>query len=457
MVYCEFQAVILAAGRGSRMTDITSGTPKCLLPVGGKPILCHSIGLLEKAGFKDVIVVVLENELNQIHQALVHNNVTINFDLSAIPEDCEDWGTADSLRHLISQDKIKNDVLVMSCDLFTNANINKLLCVYRQHSASFAALFFLPVQGQPFEVPGVKSKYKAEKDIIGIDLETSRLMFLVSASDFEENVSINSNMLRRHPNLNLRTDLIDGHLYLMSHKLIEYLAMKKGYSTLKGEFLPHVVGKQHVRKFVGNDESSVLNDTSKKTLSEYMTETKIEENIIELSTYNDHEGDLKKAYHGDVIRCYAVIADENNFGIRINSLQSLCQANWLCTDSVVNVGIDITGVKINPSATVESNQVDSGSFIGSNCRVKEKTSIKTSVLGDSTVVNPKTRISRCIILKNTEILEGCVLDNCIVANDVEIGTGCELKSCLIGPHFRVPNGTKATRQVLVKSEDLMEI
>lgn len=52
-------------------------------------------------------------------------------------------------------------------------------------------------------------------------------MFLASASDFEENVFINSNILKRHPRLNLRTDLTDGHFYLMSYKLAEYLTAEK--------------------------------------------------------------------------------------------------------------------------------------------------------------------------------------------------------------------------------------
>lgn len=103
----------------------------------------------------------LEKDLNKIEKSLRHNNVTINFELCALPYDSEDWGTADSLRHLMSQDKIKKDILLVTCDLFTNANINKLLKVYRQHSASFAALFFLPNQTEVFEVPGVKSKFKA--------------------------------------------------------------------------------------------------------------------------------------------------------------------------------------------------------------------------------------------------------------------------------------------------------
>ena len=50
MGYHEFQAVILAAGRGSRMTDLTSGIPKCLLPVGSKPIICHTIDVIKRVG-----------------------------------------------------------------------------------------------------------------------------------------------------------------------------------------------------------------------------------------------------------------------------------------------------------------------------------------------------------------------------------------------------------------------
>lgn len=60
-----------------------------------------------------------------------------------------------------------------------------------------------------------------------------------------------------------------------------------------------------------------------------MKGSKLEESIIEFSTFNDHDGDLKMAYHGDVVKCYAVVADQNEFGIRINSLQALCLANQL--------------------------------------------------------------------------------------------------------------------------------
>lgn len=51
-VEMEFQAVVMAAGRGSRMTELTSCIPKPLLPVGNKPMIWYPANMLEKAGFQ---------------------------------------------------------------------------------------------------------------------------------------------------------------------------------------------------------------------------------------------------------------------------------------------------------------------------------------------------------------------------------------------------------------------
>jgi len=52
------QAIILAAGEGSRLRPLTQNRPKALLPVAGKPILGHVITSLRAAGIRDIIVVV---------------------------------------------------------------------------------------------------------------------------------------------------------------------------------------------------------------------------------------------------------------------------------------------------------------------------------------------------------------------------------------------------------------
>lgn len=51
------QAVILAAGKGTRLRPLTLEVPKPMLPVGGKPILEHTLAALPKEIDEAVIVV----------------------------------------------------------------------------------------------------------------------------------------------------------------------------------------------------------------------------------------------------------------------------------------------------------------------------------------------------------------------------------------------------------------
>lgn len=48
----EFQAVVLAGGKGSRFTDVTQNKAKCLLPVGNLPLLWYPLNMLQKNGFQ---------------------------------------------------------------------------------------------------------------------------------------------------------------------------------------------------------------------------------------------------------------------------------------------------------------------------------------------------------------------------------------------------------------------
>src|SRR3989344_1365415 len=51
------QAIILAAGEGTRMLPLTSTRPKPMLPIANKPILEHIINATKKAGAKEIVIV----------------------------------------------------------------------------------------------------------------------------------------------------------------------------------------------------------------------------------------------------------------------------------------------------------------------------------------------------------------------------------------------------------------
>jgi len=52
------KAVLLAAGRGTRMRDLTADLPKPMIKVRGKPILLHIVEGLQTAGIKNFLIIV---------------------------------------------------------------------------------------------------------------------------------------------------------------------------------------------------------------------------------------------------------------------------------------------------------------------------------------------------------------------------------------------------------------
>ncbi|XP_050442677.1 translation initiation factor eIF-2B subunit gamma [Adelges cooleyi] len=447
--WLEFQAVVMAAGKGSRIPEMTATKPKCLLPVGNKPMIYYPLKLLENAGFKETKIIVPDNYASDIQEEIDRLGFEMNLSFVPIPSD-EDWGTADSLRHIA--DYITTDIIVLSCDLITNADLHQVLDVYRKHNASLVSLYFSPTQDEKcdFVIPGPKSKNKIEKDIIGYDSKTSRLLLMASASDFEETMPLSSALLNKCSNLSLCSKLLDAHLYVMKRWLVYYLVKDKNMSTLKGELLPFVVKKQLSKHSVNKnlDEMHLVDDI-KPDIFSMSRESDIEYNIRSMSSFGD------SADSGEIIKCYACVLD-SYVGIRANILHDYCKINKIINKLNIDSGDEKD--KISPEAEILSNQLDRDTcFVGPNTKIMEKTSIKNSSIGSRCTINPKTRITDCILMNGVIIEERCVLQNCIVCHDATISAGCELKDCLISGNFKVPSGGKHYNEVLTAMDRLMEI
>ena len=50
------KAVIMAGGEGTRLRPLTLDRPKPMIPLFGKPVMEHIIGLLKRHGFTDICV-----------------------------------------------------------------------------------------------------------------------------------------------------------------------------------------------------------------------------------------------------------------------------------------------------------------------------------------------------------------------------------------------------------------
>ncbi|KAG5325456.1 EI2BG factor, partial [Pseudoatta argentina] len=453
----EFQAIVLAGGKGSRMTELTAGQPKCLLPIANVPMIWYPLQILERSGFKEAIVIIAEATKSDVSASLDKLGLKIKIEFVGIPG-AEDLGTADSIR--LIHEKIYTNILVISCDLITNVDLLEILNLYRKHNASVTALM-LPIPKMPddFITPGLKNKQKPETDLIGIDNNTGRLVFLASASDFEETINISQRLLRKHASFTIHSKLMDAHLYIINKWVIDFLIYNKNFTTLKGELLPYIVGKQLSRpKQSIDDKTSMVQMDLKDDIFHFALEKPFDELIRKMSAFNDHSTDLEDAYNGDIIRCYAHVSNEK-FGLRANTIQMYHLANakileWWNDDKNTNQ-LPLLPC-ISNTATVRSTQMQE-CRIGDNSLIEEKTSLKNNHIGPNSIVESKTRISQSVIMGHVTIKQRCVIYNCILCNGCTIEEGTELKNCVVGAQQIVKSGSQHSHEVLTDADRLIEI
>jgi bifunctional UDP-N-acetylglucosamine pyrophosphorylase/glucosamine-1-phosphate N-acetyltransferase len=114
-------AVLLAAGLGTRLRPHTLTTPKPLLPVQGRPILDWTLGALPAS--VDRVVVVVHYLAEQIEQYLRHQ---AHFKEWAVVPQGDPRGTGDALRKCREQIRSDKFLVINGDDLFGAHDFAKL-------------------------------------------------------------------------------------------------------------------------------------------------------------------------------------------------------------------------------------------------------------------------------------------------------------------------------------------
>ncbi|PSH00248.1 MAG: hypothetical protein BRC28_00410 [Nanohaloarchaea archaeon SW_4_43_9] len=110
------KAVILAAGKGTRMKPLTEDTPKPLLPVAGKPIIQHSIDLIDS--HVNEIIVVAGYRIEQFQEYFSATDIKV-------VEQEEALGTADAA--LQAREFIEESAVIMNGDDIYGESIQKVI------------------------------------------------------------------------------------------------------------------------------------------------------------------------------------------------------------------------------------------------------------------------------------------------------------------------------------------
>lgn len=122
------KAFLLAAGLGTRLRPLTDDTPKCLVPIGGRPLLHYWLSLLERHGVNEVLINV-HHLSGKVQQYLDTQPVNLRIQTFHEAKLLGSAGTVWANRNWVEHEE---EFLIAYADNLTNADIGALTRFHRE-------------------------------------------------------------------------------------------------------------------------------------------------------------------------------------------------------------------------------------------------------------------------------------------------------------------------------------
>eukprot|EP00029_Vermamoeba_vermiformis_P001106 TRINITY_DN11275_c0_g1_i1.p1 TRINITY_DN11275_c0_g1~~TRINITY_DN11275_c0_g1_i1.p1 ORF type:complete len:445 (+),score=96.72 TRINITY_DN11275_c0_g1_i1:25-1359(+) len=428
----DFQVVILPGGKGRRMHPLTEDVSKGLLPVANRALVSYPLELLERAGFRDVIIVSRESRLDKVkHYISDVYKGKLNLDLSVVPDymsGCE------ILLHI--KDKIKSDFVTLPEDLIAEETFVHLMTdIHRAKDAVVTVLLK--------EKPVTKEKESGApventRDCVGIDHTKQRLVYFNSyAVNDEDSIKVSKALLRKFPNMTLFNNFVDPHFYIFSNWALDVLEKQKdNMSSIRSDLIPYLIRCQY-RSALTKD----LNIPERQSEAKTMT--------------------LAESDPNDRIRCLVYILPAEGPGsqycARANNLANYMEVNRdIATGQKAYVPVEPESKKAYIATTAKidpKTQVGTESVVGENTVIGAKAGIKKSVIGKNCNIAANVKIINCVIMDNVTIKEGAKIQNCIICHNASVGENASIVDSQVGANYIVPNKYNGKKEALTKRSD----
>eukprot|EP00466_Bigelowiella_natans_P005900 jgi/Bigna1/55398/estExt_Genewise1Plus.C_580041 len=503
----EFQAVILAGGHGNRMFPLPERTPKCLLPVGNRPLISYQLAMLERAGLRDCIVITTQHCSQQVNTYLAEKyEGKLNCSMHVV----DDYtGTADALRSVA--DKIVTDFIVVSSDVLSNIELLYMADTHRMHDS--VATVLLANSTLTTAVPAKKGKGGKNKkaaaakldakkqslpecNFIGLEQDTNRVVLYKSKADIEDTFCVGKWLLGTFPRMTLHSRLEDAHVYIFAHWVATVIKEDKTLSSIQNDLIPHLVEAQFKESRLKVD-----GDQPKPSKMAMLMKT---QSMVDMNKGAGTDGEIthrddKKGFivrkkfvqagalqmssvppsTSDPINCMALVLEDGvesgdgkggSFCMRVNTVPAYKRANREVASlkdsegkAFVTTGYRVSGAPSTGGSSSSSSRPQKLSFtIGKDCVVGEgvqigkKTNIKKSVVGKYCKIGEKCRITNCVLMDHVTVEGMVTLSDTVVCSNANIQQMSSLDNCEVGCNFTIESKTKAKKEQF-STENFMDV
>jgi mannose-1-phosphate guanylyltransferase len=204
------KAFLLAAGLGTRLRPLTDSTPKCMLPIGGAPLLDIWLDALAKAGVDEVLVN-LHHLPGVVRAHVAARSTTPRVHLVEEPALLGSGGTLLANRDFV---RGEDEFLAVYADNLTDFDLGVLVQAHRRGGAIATLSLFRASRPEQCGI---------------VDVEDGRVVGFVEKPAHPTSDLANAGMYAFHPDV---VDLIDAQ-------------PAPAATDIGFHLLPHLVGKAH--------------------------------------------------------------------------------------------------------------------------------------------------------------------------------------------------------------------
>jgi mannose-1-phosphate guanylyltransferase len=336
------KAMVLAAGKGTRLFPLTADIPKPMAPVAGKPIMEHIFELLARSGIEEI-----HANVHYLADAILgHDDEETRVANTAVCFTCEEelLGTAGGVRRMASavSGGFDETFVVVMGDALTDIDVREVVSFHRERGAA-ATLALMPVENT------------TQYGVVELDAENNVASFQEKPNP-EEAIS----------------NLANTGIYVLEPEVLEYIPQDTFFDFAEDVF-PALL--EAGEKMVGYEGAFYWSDIG--TLEAY-----------------------KQAQHDALSGRVAVEVPGERWGrslwigekarIHPSSYGRIDGCAFVGPDAVVGRGTSLSGIVA----------------IGSGCRVSDGAKIKDSILLPGSSVGDGAYLEDCIVGPGYEVRPG---------------------------------------------------
>ena len=152
------KGIILAGGRGTRMSPLTKAINKQLLPIFDKPLIFYPLSILMLSKIKDILIIVNKGELSQ-YKKIIPNGKNLGIKIT-YAEQSEPRGLPDAF--IIGEKFIGSDnvALILGDNFFYGQNLTTQLLNYKKLKRGAKIILHKVKKPDQYGVAKINKKYK---------------------------------------------------------------------------------------------------------------------------------------------------------------------------------------------------------------------------------------------------------------------------------------------------------